>query len=42
MFFLFYYLLHMHTFGLSVVEVFKLFFCHGVSEPIKNCAGFLP
>ena len=32
----------MHTFGMSVVEIFKLFFCHEVSDPIKNCAGVLP
>lgn len=31
----------MHTSGMSIVEVLKLFFCHGGSDPIKNCVGVL-
>lgn len=36
-----YCLLHMHTFGMSAVEILTNLFWHGVSDPIKNCAGVL-
>lgn len=48
-YFLFHFLLHLtafffligNNFSVSIVEVFKLFFCHGVYNLNKNCAGVL-